>query len=81
MTMGKLHDIEGFKVSAGVLTNSLQMMYTLKSQVMAEFPQLNLTPDSFILSMGTSADFEEAIIEGANEVRVGTILFGERDYS
>jgi len=31
--------------------------------------------------MGTSADFEEAIIEGANEVRVGTILFGERDYS
>ncbi len=31
--------------------------------------------------MGTSGDFEEAIVEGSNEVRVGTILFGERDYS
>ena len=31
--------------------------------------------------MGTSADFEDVIVEGANEVRVGTILFGERDYS
>lgn len=42
--------------------------------------------------MGTSTDYEEAvkifyintylqIIEGANEVRVGTTIFGERDYS
>lgn len=30
------------------------------------------------LSMGMSADFEIAIEEGANEVRVGTALFGER---
>ena len=30
------------------------------------------------LSMGTSADFEVAIEEGATSVRVGTALFGER---
>lgn len=30
------------------------------------------------LSMGTSADFEVAIEEGATVVRVGTLLFGER---
>lgn len=30
------------------------------------------------LSMGMSADFEEAILEGATIVRVGTKLFGER---
>lgn len=30
------------------------------------------------LSMGTSADFEVAIEEGATIVRVGTLLFGER---
>ena len=31
-----------------------------------------------ILSMGMSHDFEVAIEEGANEIRVGTALFGER---
>ncbi|HXW62309.1 MAG TPA: YggS family pyridoxal phosphate-dependent enzyme [Candidatus Acidoferrales bacterium] len=31
-----------------------------------------------VLSMGMSTDFEIAIEEGANEVRVGTALFGER---
>ncbi len=32
------------------------------------------------LSMGMSGDFELAIEEGSNMVRVGTALFGERDY-
>lgn len=32
------------------------------------------------LSMGMSADFEVAISEGANMVRVGTGIFGARDY-
>lgn len=53
-------------------------MYELKQKTMEEF---KLQEDSFVLSMGTSADFEDAIVEGANEVRVGTVLFGERDYS
>lgn len=33
------------------------------------------------LSMGMSGDFEEAIAEGATIVRVGSALFGNRDYS
>ena len=32
------------------------------------------------LSMGMSADFEEAISEGSNMVRVGSAIFGERRY-
>lgn len=32
------------------------------------------------LSMGMSADFEEAIALGATHVRVGSAIFGERDY-
>ena len=31
------------------------------------------------LSMGTSADFEAAILEGATIVRIGTAIFGPRD--
>ena len=33
------------------------------------------------LSMGMSHDFEAAIMEGSNMIRVGTAIFGERDYS
>ena len=33
------------------------------------------------LSMGMSHDFETAVEEGANIVRIGTSIFGERDYS
>jgi len=33
------------------------------------------------LSMGMSGDYETAIEEGANLVRVGTKIFGERDYT
>ncbi|EEX13715.1 pyridoxal phosphate enzyme, YggS family [Citreicella sp. SE45] len=32
------------------------------------------------LSMGMSSDFEEAIALGATHVRVGSAIFGERDY-
>lgn len=33
-----------------------------------------------ILSMGMSADYEEAVMEGATLVRVGSAIFGERVY-
>lgn len=33
-----------------------------------------------ILSMGMSADFREAILEGSTMIRVGTALFGQRQY-
>ena len=34
-----------------------------------------------VLSMGMSGDFETAVEEGATMVRVGTAIFGARDYS
>ena len=39
----------------------------------------NIIMDS--LSMGMSSDYEVAIEEGATMVRVGTGIFGERNYS
>ena len=39
----------------------------------------NVSMDS--LSMGMSSDYEVAIEEGATMVRIGTGIFGERDYS
>jgi pyridoxal phosphate enzyme (YggS family) len=33
------------------------------------------------LSMGMSSDLEAAVLEGATIVRIGTAIFGKRDYS
>ena len=33
------------------------------------------------LSMGMSGDFEVAIKKGATSIRVGSTIFGDRDYS
>ena len=33
-----------------------------------------------MLSMGMSSDFETAILEGSTMIRIGTLLFGARDY-
>lgn len=38
-------------------------------------------PDLDTLSMGMSGDFETAIAHGANMVRIGSAIFGERHYS
>lgn len=37
-------------------------------------------PELTILSMGMSADYKIAIEEGSNMVRIGSLLFGERNY-
>jgi hypothetical protein len=40
--------------------------------------KLNRPQEEFELSMGMSEDFEAAIVQGSNEVRVGSTIFGER---
>ena len=37
-------------------------------------------PELSILSMGMSADYKIAIEEGSNMVRIGSLLFGDRNY-
>jgi PLP dependent protein len=53
-------------------------------KVRSFFRRLREIRDEFLpggeLSMGMSHDFETAIEEGATLVRVGTAIFGERDY-
>lgn len=39
---------------------------------------LGMNADALELSMGMSSDFEGAISQGSNEVRIGTTIFGER---
>lgn len=45
------------------------------------FELKKLRPEIELLSMGMTHDFTVAVEEGANIVRVGTALFGKRDYT
>lgn len=46
------------------------------------FSQLTIHHSPFtVLSMGMSADYKIAIEEGSNMVRIGSLLFGERNYT
>jgi len=47
-----------------------------------EYSQFTTHHSSFtILSMGMSADYETAIDQGSNMVRIGSLLFGKRNYT
>lgn len=60
-----------------LIRKSFVTLRTLSEKLKAMYPQLPLAE----LSMGMSGDFEIAIEEGATMVRVGTAIFGERDYT
>lgn len=71
MSMGALGNVQEFRI-----------MHQLKTDLLQSGQCAHLTEDEFILSMGTSQDYEPAIIEGgATQVRLGTTIFGPRDYS
>jgi pyridoxal phosphate enzyme (YggS family) len=71
MTIGPGLAIENPEASR----KSFQLLYELKNKVETEF-KIKLP----CLSMGMSTDFEVAIEEGSNMIRIGTAIFGERVY-
>lgn len=53
-----------------------RLLHKLFDEINTSFPEANLKH----LSMGMTGDFETAIEEGATIVRVGTAIFGNRNY-
>lgn len=71
MTMAPFTDDESaVRASFALMRNTADLMKK-------NYPQFDLSE----LSMGMSGDFEIAIEEGSTQVRIGTAIFGERDYS
>lgn len=60
-----------------LIRNSFRTLRNLSEKMKKKYPQFDFEE----LSMGMSGDFEIAIEEGSTLVRVGTAIFGERDYS
>ena len=71
MTMAPFTDDEK------LIRKSFISLRELSQKLSADYKELPLAE----LSMGMSGDFEIAIEEGSTLVRVGTAIFGERDYS
>ena len=71
MTMAPFTDDEK------LIRKSFITLRLLAEKIKTEYPMLTLDE----LSMGMSGDFEIAIEEGSTLVRVGTAIFGERDYT
>ena len=58
--------------------NYFDLMYKLFVDIKSKkYDNVNMS----FLSMGMSRDYEDAILAGANIVRIGTSIFGLRDYS
>ena len=66
-----------FTDDESLIRKSFITLRDLSEKMKKEFPNLDLCE----LSMGMSNDFEIAIEEGSTIVRVGTAIFGERDYA
>ncbi|UUM30311.1 YggS family pyridoxal phosphate-dependent enzyme [Vibrio japonicus] len=56
---------------------AFKQLAELKDKLAARYPELNLDT----LSMGMSGDMQAAIEAGSTMVRIGTAIFGARDYS
>ena len=71
-----LMQIPPYEEDADKIRVWFKKLYSLKEDLQRRGFQ-----DVDILSMGMSHDFETAIEEGATHVRVGTAIFGERNYN
>ena len=72
MTIGKNTGVAEDSRECFAFLRALQQKFLAKGGAFAHFDQL---------SMGMTGDLEVAIEEGSTMIRVGTALFGERDYN
>lgn len=69
--------IPPFEIDKQILCNYFRSMYNLFVDIKGKkYDNVNMR----ILSMGMSGDYTEAIAQGANMVRVGSAIFGMRQY-
>ncbi len=84
----QIHDFKGISVRGLMTVPPILDTETQKRQIFSKMFQLFVdiraknidNIDMMELSMGMSGDFREAILEGATIVRIGSALFGERQY-
>jgi len=71
--------VSGFMAMASNTNNESQIRKEFKS--LKDFAIKHQTLNIKHLSFGMSSDYKIAIEEGSNMIRIGSIIFGERDYT
>ena len=83
--VAKINDFPNLKVRGLMLiapaTEDTDRICSVFQKGYEEFVRLQKDYSVDILSMGMTDDFEIAVTEGSNEVRIGRAFFGDRDYS
>ena len=74
MTIGAIARSQAASTAEGVNEDFVSLRET-RDRVAEE---LGINQEELELSMGMSSDFEAAIAQGSDEVRVGTTIFGDR---
>ncbi len=74
-----LMGMASFSNDMNLVRNEFKKLKTLYDKLNAQFSMLNA--QCSILSMGMSGDYKIALEEGSNMVRIGSLLFGERNYN
>lgn len=78
-TLGNVR-IKGLMGMASFTDNEEQIHREFSNLNSIYLKLLNKVPDANILSMGMSGDYKIAIEEGSNMVRIGSSIFGGRNY-
>lgn len=88
---GFIEEILGLKLShlkirglmgMSTFTEDMNIVSEEFSQLKGIFDKVKLKiPDVNILSMGMSSDYKIAIDKGSNMVRIGSLIFGDRNYN
>ena len=71
-----LMTIGPYTTSEKEIRGAFQILRVFKDQINQELGENKLTE----LSMGMTSDLEQAIAAGSTQIRVGTALYGEREY-
>ena len=70
--------LEGLMFMPNINANVKDKVETYKNIISLQGSLLKVLPDCTQLSLGTSSDYEDAIIAGSTMIRLGEILLGQR---
>lgn len=79
ITIVGLMGMASFSEDQHLIRSEFKYLKTLSDKINAQSSTLNV--QCSIISMGMSSDYKIAIEEGATMIRVGSLLFGERNYT
>ena len=71
-------NLKGIMALPKLTNDKKEREFMMKSVVDLSFQLQKKYPDASVISLGTTSDFEDAIIQGSNMLRIGESIFGKR---